>query len=39
MNENRIHYLDNLRAIAMMLGVFLHAGFAMQSLQRDLVGN
>lgn len=28
MNENRIHYLDNLRAIAMMLGVFLHAGFA-----------
>lgn len=28
MDENRIHYLDNLRAIAMMLGVFLHAGFA-----------
>lgn len=28
MNESRIHYLDNLRAIAMMLGVFLHAGFA-----------
>lgn len=25
---SRIHYLDNLRAIAMMLGVFLHAGFA-----------
>lgn len=25
---SRIHYLDNLRVIAMMLGVFLHAGFA-----------
>jgi glucan biosynthesis protein C len=25
---SRIHHLDNLRAIAMMLGVFLHAGFA-----------
>lgn len=24
----RIHYLDNLRALAMMLGVFLHAGLA-----------
>jgi peptidoglycan/LPS O-acetylase OafA/YrhL len=24
----RIHYLDNLRAIAMLLGVFLHAGLA-----------
>ena len=27
-SESRIHYLDNLRAIAMMLGVLLHAGFA-----------
>src|SRR5205823_3380333 len=25
---SRIHYLDNLRALAMMLGVFLHAGLA-----------
>ncbi len=25
---HRIHYLDNLRALAMMLGVFLHAGLA-----------
>lgn len=24
----RIHYLDNLRALAMMLGVLLHAGLA-----------
>lgn len=26
--ENRIHYLDNLRALAMLLGIFLHAGLA-----------
>lgn len=26
--SSRIHYLDNLRALAMMLGVFLHAGIA-----------
>ncbi len=25
---HRVHYLDNLRAIAMLLGVFLHAGLA-----------
>jgi len=25
---NRIHYLDNLRAIAMMLGIFLHSALA-----------
>lgn len=25
---DRVHYLDNLRAIAMLLGVFLHAGMA-----------
>ena len=25
-NINRIHYLDNLRAIAMLLGLVLHAG-------------
>ncbi len=24
----RIHYLDNLRALAMLLGVYLHAAFA-----------
>ena len=24
----RVHYLDNLRALAMMLGVLLHAGLA-----------
>jgi len=28
MQDNRIHYLENLQAIAMMLGVSLHAGFA-----------
>ncbi len=26
--EGRIHYLDNLRALAMILGVVLHAGLA-----------
>jgi glucans biosynthesis protein C len=26
--SQRIHYLDNLRALAMLLGVFLHAGLA-----------
>ena len=26
--NDRIHYLDNLRALAMLLGVFLHAGLA-----------
>ncbi len=26
--SDRIHYLDNLRTLAMMLGVFLHAAFA-----------
>lgn len=25
---DRVHYLDNLRALAMMLGVLLHAGLA-----------
>lgn len=27
-SSERIHYLDNLRALAMMLGVFLHGAFA-----------
>jgi glucan biosynthesis protein C len=32
----RLHYLDNLRAIAMLLGVFLHAGLAYAEPAREV---
>lgn len=34
--SERLHYLDNLRAIAMLLGVFLHAGLAYAEPAREI---
>ncbi len=32
----RIHYLDNLRAVAMLLGVYLHAALAYAEPSRSV---
>jgi peptidoglycan/LPS O-acetylase OafA/YrhL len=34
--SERLHYLDNLRAIAMLLGIFLHAGLAYAEPSREI---